>query len=78
VYPFFGLWFFRLEPGYTRSPFYTPFLTPPIASGNDNDVEMDGGSVKNGDMDARNQPALPSEKINLCQYSGLTPLPVTL
>jgi len=29
VYPFFGLWFFRLEPGYTLSPFYTRFLTPP-------------------------------------------------
>jgi hypothetical protein len=33
-----------------------------IAAGNENDVEMDGGSVKDGDMDARNQPALPPEK----------------
>ena len=33
-----------------------------------------GGPVKNGDMDARNQPALPPEKVYLCQYSGLTRL----
>jgi hypothetical protein len=41
-----------------------------IAAGADNDVEMDGGPVKDGDMDSRNQPALPPEKVNLCQYSG--------
>jgi len=29
VYPFFGYWFSSSEPGYTLSPFYTPFLTPP-------------------------------------------------
>ena len=43
-----------------------------IAAGGDNDVEMDGGPVKDGDMDSRDQPALPPEKANLCQYSGLT------
>ena len=42
-----------------------------IAAGDDNDVEMDGGPVKDGDMDPRGQPALPPEKMNLCQYSGL-------
>src|ERR1039458_6989241 len=41
-----------------------------IAAGADNDIEMDGGPVKDGDMDSRNQPALPPEKVNLCQYSG--------
>jgi hypothetical protein len=39
-----------------------------IATGADNDVEMDGGPVKDGDMDSRGQPALPSEK--MCQYLG--------
>ena len=38
--------------------------------GADNDVEMDGGPVKDGDVDSRGQPALPPEKANLCQYSG--------
>jgi hypothetical protein len=42
-----------------------------IAAGGDNDIEMDGGPVKDGDMDSRGQPALPPEKVNLCQYSGL-------
>jgi hypothetical protein len=41
-----------------------------IAAGGDNDVEMDGGPVKDGDMDSRGQPALPPEKVNLCQQSG--------
>jgi hypothetical protein len=27
-----------------------------IAAGDNNDVEMDGGPVKNGDMDSRKQP----------------------
>jgi hypothetical protein len=43
-----------------------------IAAGDDNDIEMDSRPVKNGDMDACDQPALPPEKVNLCQYSGLT------
>jgi hypothetical protein len=43
---------------------------PAIAAGDDNDVEMDGGPVKDGDMDSRGQPALPPEKANLCQNSG--------
>ena len=42
-----------------------------IAAGDDNDVAMDRGSAKNGDM-SRDQPALPPEKVNLYQYSGLT------
>jgi hypothetical protein len=29
-----------------------------IAAGDSNDVEMDGGPVKDGDMDSRGQPAL--------------------
>jgi hypothetical protein len=33
---------------------------------------MDSGALKDGDMDSRNQPALPPEKVNLCQYSGPT------
>jgi len=41
-----------------------------IAAGGDNDVEMDGGTVKDGDMDSRGQPALPPEEKNLCQRSG--------
>jgi hypothetical protein len=41
----------------------------PIATGADNDVEMDGEPVKNGDMDSRGRPALPTDKVNLCQYS---------
>jgi hypothetical protein len=36
------------------------------------DLERDREPVKNGDMDTRNQPALPSEKVILCQYPGLT------
>jgi hypothetical protein len=47
-----------------------------ITSGDDNDVARDGGPGKNGDMDARDQPVLPSEKRNLYQYSGLIPLPL--
>ena len=35
---------------------------PAIAAGDDNDVEMDGGPVKNGDMDSRGQPALHLKK----------------
>jgi hypothetical protein len=39
-----------------------------IAVGDDNDVEMDGGLDLDGDMDARNQPALPPEKrLNVSQ-----------
>jgi hypothetical protein len=33
---------------------------------------MDRGSVKEGDMDPRSEPTLPSEELSLCQYSGLT------
>jgi len=33
-------------------------------------LKMDGGLVKDGDMDSRGQPALPPEKANLGQYSG--------
>jgi hypothetical protein len=33
-----------------------------VAAGDDNDVKMDGGPVKDGDMDSRGQPALPPEK----------------
>jgi hypothetical protein len=40
-------------------------------AGDDNDVEMDRGSVKNGDMDSRGEPVFSSEKVKLCQYSGL-------
>jgi hypothetical protein len=40
-----------------------------IAAGGDNDIEMDGGPVKDGNMDSRGQPALPSEKVNLCRRS---------
>jgi len=42
------------------------------AAGDDHDIEMDSGEVEDGDMDPRNQPALPPEKVNLCQYSGPT------
>jgi tetratricopeptide (TPR) repeat protein len=49
----------------------------PIAAGGDNDVEMDGGPVKDGDMDSRGQPALPPEsklvsmlRIRLCIADG--------
>jgi hypothetical protein len=31
---------------------------------------MDGRPVKDGNMDPRNQPVLPPEKVNLYQYSG--------
>lgn len=47
---------------------------PPVAAGDDNDVEMDRGTVKDGNMDACDEPALPLEEVNLCQYSGLTRL----
>ena len=43
---------------------------PAVATGDHDDIEMDGRPAKNGDMDARGQPALPCEKLNLCQYSG--------
>jgi hypothetical protein len=36
----------------------------------DNDIEMDGGSVKDEGLNPRGQPALPPEKVNLC-HSGL-------
>jgi hypothetical protein len=44
-----------------------------VAAGDDNDIEMDGGPVKDGDMGSRNQPALAPEKINLCQLPGSSP-----
>jgi hypothetical protein len=47
-----------------------PKSGPAIAAGDDNDIEMDGGPVKNGDRDSCGQPALPPEAMNLCQYSG--------
>jgi hypothetical protein len=37
-----------------------------VAAGDDDDLEMNRGPVKDGDMDARGQPALPPEKVNLC------------
>jgi hypothetical protein len=46
-----------------------PKSGPAIAAGDDNDIEMDGGPVKNGDRDSCGQPALPPEAMNLCQYS---------
>src|SRR6266481_8102867 len=45
-----------------------------VAAGDDHDIAMDRGSFKDGDMDARSEPTLPSEELNLCQYSGLTRL----
>ena len=44
------------------------------AAGDDHDIAMDRGSFKDGDMDARSEPTLPSEELSLCQYSGLTRL----
>jgi hypothetical protein len=44
-----------------------PQLPGLIAVRADNDVEMDGGPFKDGDINSRGQPALPPEKINLCQ-----------
>jgi hypothetical protein len=38
----------------------------------DNDIEMAGGPVQAADMDSDEQSASPTEKANLCQYSGLT------
>src|SRR5438094_563514 len=46
----------------------------PIATGDDDDIEMDRGSIEDGDVDARNQSALSFEEIDLYQYSGLTRL----
>jgi hypothetical protein len=40
-------------------------------AGDDNDIEMDSGTVKDGDVDPGNHQALPREEMNLCQYSGL-------
>jgi len=49
-----------------------PTLQPELGHDRaDNDVEMDGRPVKDGDMDQRCQPALPPEKANLCQYQEL-------
>src|SRR5713226_8582284 len=45
-----------------------------VAAGDDHDIAMDRGSFKDGDMDARSEPTLPSEELLLCQYSGLTRL----
>ena len=42
----------------------------PIARGDD--IEMDRGSIEDGDVDARNQSPLSFAEIDLCQYSGLT------
>jgi hypothetical protein len=39
---------------------------PAIAAGDDNGVEMDGGPVKDGVMDACDELALPLENVNLC------------
>ena len=44
------------------------------APGDDDDITMDRGSVKDGDLHPRGEPALPSEELGLCQYSGLTRL----
>src|SRR6266446_3251659 len=44
------------------------------APGDDDDITIDRGSVKDGDLDPRGEPALPSEELGLCQYSGLTRL----
>ena len=49
-----------------------PKSSPAIAAGDNNDVEMDGGPVKDGDMDLCGQSVLPPEKVKkvkLCQYS---------
>ena len=40
----------------------------------DDDITLDRGSVKDGDLEPRGEPALPSEELGLCQYSGLTRL----
>ena len=44
------------------------------APGDDDDITMDRGSVKDGDLEPCGEPALPSEGLGLCQYSGLTRL----
>jgi hypothetical protein len=36
-----------------------------LAGRNDNDLEVNGRPVKNGHMDARREPALPTPKMNL-------------
>ena len=46
---------------------------PAFAAGDDDDVEMDGASVAEGNLDARDQPTLPFAVMHtLCQYLGLT------
>ena len=45
-----------------------------MAAGDDNEIAMDRGSVKDGDLATRSEPALPSDELSLCQYSGLTRL----
>jgi hypothetical protein len=49
----------------------------PVPAGDDDDVAMDCGPVKDGGMDPREQPALPCEEVTLCQYPGLTRLGVS-
>jgi hypothetical protein len=45
-----------------------------VETGKHYDVETDHKQAKNGVMASRDQPALSPEKVNLCQYSGLTGL----
>jgi hypothetical protein len=39
-------------------------------SGDNNDVEMDGGTVKNEHTDSCGEPALPPKKANIYRYSA--------
>jgi hypothetical protein len=41
-----------------------------VFSDDNNDVEMNRGTVKDGDMDARDKPVFPIEEEGLCQYLG--------
>jgi hypothetical protein len=49
-----------------------------IAAGADISIEMDGGPVKDGDMDSHGQPALPPGKVKLCLYSEPVQVNVTI
>jgi hypothetical protein len=42
----------------------------PRGLADENDVAMDGGPVKTWGSVAGDQPTLPIEEMNLCQYSG--------
>ena len=63
----------EMEKNKNEGPTHFPFSGPAFKGGDDDDLEMDCPALKDGDVDARRQPAAPRQRMNLCHYLGLTP-----